>query len=340
MSKLTHLAFLTTTMLGLATISFAQSAAPTPANISAAPTATQETAATVMQSRVSPLNVDHGQAQPSQPVSTTAKPGEDAAKEKNNDKEGDGINDSAFESDSFNLPAGLPDSQQPGAQPEVKDPYQDYNRSIYKINNKLDEVIAKPVATFYQKIMPKPLYNMVNNFFNNISNIPTVINDVLQGNLYQADSDSWRFVINSTIGIGGFFDVAQHTGLEYNYEDFGLTLAQWGWTDSSYFVLPIYGPNTIRGTIGKPITYYMSIFPYIKNWRIQWGLYALYLINERAQLLQYQNVMDNAALDPYIFTRDAYLQRQAYLIQRNHELDNPNTIAETKAYHDPYYLYQ
>jgi phospholipid-binding lipoprotein MlaA len=243
--------------------------------------------------------------------------------------------DSAFASDAFQLPEELTQEQ-----PEEKDPYTKYNHVMYKINDKLDKNIAKPIAKTYNKIMPKPVNNMVNNVFRNLEAIFTFFNDALQGNIYQADSDAWRFTINSTIGIGGLFDVAAKTGLVYNYEDFGLTLAQWGWKDSNYFILPVLGPNTIRSTLGKPITYYMSIYPYLPDWTTRYALYAGYLLNQRVQLLRYQNVADNAALDPYVFMRNAYLQRQRYLIQRNHELDNPNTAEQTRQFHNPYYLYQ
>lgn len=253
-----------------------------------------------------------------------------------------------YAADSFNLPPGFAAASGLGEEnnttamdtTEESKGLEKYNRNTTRMNDKLDKYIAKPVATFYNKVMPKPLNKMIDNFFGNIRMIPTVINDVLQGNFYQASSDSWRLAVNTTVGIGGLYDPAQDMGLEENYEDFGLTMAKWGWDDSAYFVLPIFGPDTIRGAIGDVITYqYMSVYPYIRPFSARLAFYTWHLLNERAQLLKYQTLMDTAAIDQYVFIRDAYLQRQAYLVRRNTELDNPNTIEQTRAYHSPYYLY-
>ena len=205
-----------------------------------------------------------------------------------------------------------------------KDPYESFNRIMYHFNDFLDNAILKPVATFYNKVMPKPLNKGIKNFFSNIDNVPTVVNDVLQGNLYQGVSDSWRLVINSTIGIVGFFDVAVNMGLEPNTEDFGLTLAQWGYTSSNYLVLPFFGPSTPRDTVGLPVDYYFfSVYPHIRPPSARYGIYGLGVVARRADLLSFENVMEQASIDKYAFLRDAYLQRRAYLIQRNKELGNP-----------------
>ncbi len=205
-----------------------------------------------------------------------------------------------------------------------QDPYEGFNRIMYHFNDFLDRAILKPIATFYNNIVPKPLNKGIKNFFSNIDTIPTVANDVLQGNFYQATSDGWRLVINSTIGIVGFFDPATSMGLEPNKEDFGLTLAQWGYTNSSYLVLPFFGPSTPRDTIGLPVDYYaFSIYPHIHPLRDRYALYGLGIVARRADLLSFQNVMEQAAVDKYVFLRDAYLQRRAYLIQRNKELGDP-----------------
>lgn len=205
-----------------------------------------------------------------------------------------------------------------------KDPYEKFNRSMYRFNDIMDQLILKPTATFYNKVVPKPLNKGIANFFSNINNVPTVLNDALQGNIYQATSDSWRLAINSTIGILGFFDFAADMGLEPNSEDFGLTLARWGWTNSNYLVLPFFGPSTVRDGVGIPINYYfLSVYPYIKPVRTRYEIYALGIISRRADLLHFQSVFENAAVDKYSFLRDAYLQRRAYLIERNKELGDP-----------------
>lgn len=205
-----------------------------------------------------------------------------------------------------------------------KDPYEKFNRVMYRFNDVLDRAVLKPVATLYNKIMPKPLNKGIGNFFYNIDTIPTVFNDVLQGNFYQATSDTWRLGINSTVGILGLFDVASDMGLEPNKEDFGLTLARWGYTNSNYLVLPFFGPSTPRDAIGLPIDYYgFSIYPRIHPARQRYELYGLGVISNRAHLLQYQNVMEQAAVDKYVFMRDAYMQRRSYLMERNKELGDP-----------------
>ena len=205
-----------------------------------------------------------------------------------------------------------------------KDPYERFNRVMYSFNDFLDNAVLKPVATFYNKAMPKPLNKGIKNFFNNIDTLPTVANDILQGNIYQATSDGWRLAINTTAGIGGFFDVANNVGLEPNTEDFGLTLARWGYVDSNYLVLPFLGPSTPRDAIGFPVNYYaFSIYPHIHPPIDRYELYALGVVARRADMLSFQNVMQQATIDKYAFLRDAYMQRRAYLIQRNKELGDP-----------------
>ena len=205
-----------------------------------------------------------------------------------------------------------------------KDPYEPFNRVMYHFNDFLDKAALKPVATLYLKVVPKPLVKGISNVFSNIDTIPTVANDVLQANFYQATSDFWRLAINSTVGILGFFDVAADIGLEPNKEDFGLTLARWGYTNSNYLVLPFFGPSTLRDGLGIPVDYYgFSIYPDIHPVLQRYELYGLGIVSRRADLLRFQNVFDQASLDRYVFIRDAYTQRRKYLIQRNKELGDP-----------------
>ena len=117
-----------------------------------------------------------------------------------------------------------------------QDPYENYNRHAYKFNTGIDKAIIRPVARVYQAVVPAPVAKGVTNFFINLNNVPTVINDVLQVRLSQAVSDSLRFIVNTTVGIGGLFDVATEMNIPRNYEDFGLTLASWGYTNSNYVV--------------------------------------------------------------------------------------------------------
>ena len=213
----------------------------------------------------------------------------------------------------------------------VKDPYEGFNRAMFTFNDKLDKYFMKPIATGYNTIMPKPLNQGVHNFFLNIGNFPNIANDLLQANFYQATNDTWRLIINSTIGVAGFFDMATRMGLQAYQNDFGLTLARWGYQNSNYLVLPFFGPNTVRDGIGIPVDYYaFSVYPHIHPayWR-RYGIYALGVVDRRAQLLQFQDVMDEAAVDRYVFVRDAYMQRRAYLIKENNHrgcLDQLNGV--------------
>lgn len=204
------------------------------------------------------------------------------------------------------------------------DPYERINRPVMQFNDTLDKWILTPVTKLYLIVVPKPIVKGVSNVFSNLDTVPTIANDVLQGNFYQATSDSWRLIINSTIGVLGFFDVASTMGLEPNTEDLGLTLARWGYKKSNYIVLPFFGPSTFRDAVVLPINYqFFTVYPYLYPVNYRYRLYALGVINHRANLLCFQNVLDQAALDKYVFVRDAYLQRRNYLIQRNTELSNP-----------------
>lgn len=216
-----------------------------------------------------------------------------------------------------------------------KDPYETFNRPMFAINDWLDRWILKPIAVLYTKITPKPLAKGISNAYNNIDTVPTILNDILQANFYQAINDSWRLGINTTIGIAGLFDVAAAIGLEpNNKQDFGLTLAQWGWVNSNYLVLPILGPGTVRDQLSIYPNYYLTIYPYIEPDIVEYGVLAGSFIVRRAEILRYQNVFEQAALDKYTFVRDAYLQRRAYLIERNKQLGNPylekNNALETE----------
>lgn len=199
-----------------------------------------------------------------------------------------------------------------------RDPLERINRVVFGFNDLLDTFILRPVATVYNAIMPKPLNCGVHNFFTNLSELPTIANDALQLNFYQMSNDMWRFGINTTVGIGGIFDIAQRIDLQPYSNDFGLTLAKWGWCDSTYIVLPFWGPNTFRDAIGLPVDYYaFSVYPRIRNIRTRYALYGLSVIDWRAQQLKLQCLLDEAAFDKYVFIRNAYLQRRDFQIEEN-----------------------
>lgn len=277
--------------------------------------------------------------QPQSDSDVSAKPSQSAAnKQQSTQAPSSPANDSQSEDDAIFKQIDTFQSKQP--QHDEADPLEGYNRWMTKVNDHLDRLVAKPLAELYVHTMPDPLETLVNNAYSNLDYIPTVANDVLQANLYQATSDSWRFIINSTIGLGGLFDVASHMGLAENHQTFGLTLARWGWENSTYFVLPIFGPSTIRDAAGKPVTLLTSIYPFMESTSAEWGLYAGSLLNRRVQMLKLQGVMNQASLDRYSFLKNAYLQRQKYLIDQNEEHDIPYSAKQTRYYAQPNYLYR
>lgn len=217
-----------------------------------------------------------------------------------------------------------------GNSPSV-DRFEKLNRSTYAFNKGLDRVLIKPVSRAYEAILPKPIQTMVGNFFQNLSEIPNVGNDILQGNLYYAQYDSARFLVNSTWGLGGLFDVAGKKGLERHRQDFGLTLAKWGYKESSYFVLPILGPSTLRDTVGVVTTYEMGIPAHLKSVRLRNSLLVLNYVSTRASLLKAEPLIGEA-VDEYVFIRDAYLQHRKYLISGEKE---EATTEETKLEEPP-----
>lgn len=188
-----------------------------------------------------------------------------------------------------------------------------YNHAVYTFNSKLDKYVLKPVAKTYAYIIPSFIRTGVTNFFNNLSEIPTVINDVLQLDIYQGLADSWRFVFNTTLGIGGLFDIAQYTGLEPHQNDLGITFAQWGWKDSGYFVIPLLGPSTIRDAVSLPINTLMTVWLYVP-WYVGYPGFALDITNIRANQLPADPILKQLSVDPYNFLRDAYMQHRNYQI--------------------------
>jgi phospholipid-binding lipoprotein MlaA len=195
------------------------------------------------------------------------------------------------------------------------DPYEVYNRAMFKFNVAADRAVIRPAARAYNKIVPAKAQARVTNFYNNLSAIPTVANDILQLDVYDTFADASRFAINTTIGLLGFFDVASHMNLPYHYNDAGLTLARWGMDKSPYFVIPIFGPSTIRDGAGLAATTYLSIWPYVDPAYIGWGAGAFNVVQLRAQILPADKVVEEA-YDPYLFVRNAYLQHRQIALNR------------------------
>jgi phospholipid-binding lipoprotein MlaA len=199
------------------------------------------------------------------------------------------------------------------AQAGNPDPIEPVNRGFYAFNEGLDRALIKPLATGYSKITPAPVRTVVTNFFDNLSYLNVILNSFLQGKVGDGMSDLGRFIVNSTLGIGGLFDVATDMGLERHNEDLGQTLAVWGFGEGAYVYLPVRGPNTVRDLPNQASSLLLNPLTYISG-TVLAPITALGIINARANLLDETNIRDEAALDGYSFTREAYLQRRQYLI--------------------------
>lgn len=192
------------------------------------------------------------------------------------------------------------------------DPWQSYNRTIFSFNLKADKYFLKPLAKAYVKLTPVFFRQGVANIFSNILEVPSALNSVLQGKLSHATHNSGRLLINTTLGVAGLFDVAQHMGLQnLEGEDFGQTLAVWGVKSGPYIMLPILGPSTLRDTIAWPVDWYSDPIKYIDHVPTSNTVLAVSLLNTRAGYLPLEKSIIG---DKYIFIRDVYLQRRNYLI--------------------------
>jgi len=194
---------------------------------------------------------------------------------------------------------------------EVSDPFEDINRLTFEINETLDKVIAKPTANFYSKF-PTPIKKGVTNLFDNLEEINTSVNQALQGKPLTALNDISRFVINSTIGIGGIFDVATALGLKRHEEDFGQTLALWGVPAGPYIMLPVLGPHTLRDLFGRPVSSFLSVTFHMTDSDVNFGLNMIDALETRERLLEVESLLSG---DKYYFVRDSYIQYLDYEIK-------------------------
>jgi phospholipid-binding lipoprotein MlaA len=208
---------------------------------------------------------------------------------------------------------------------DPKDPLEPYNRVMYKFNTDFDNAFLKPVAKGYKYITPKPVDRGITNFFNNVDDLTSAVNNLFQFKLSRFGSDVGRVAVNSTVGLLGFLDVATNMGLPSYKEDFGQTLGYWGLGQGPYFVIPILGPSTIRDTVGLAGDIYTDPLISVSKNEIYWGAVGLRVIDRRADLLQTSGILEEAALDPYTFLRDAYLQR------RRNKVYDGNPPPETEA---------
>lgn len=203
-----------------------------------------------------------------------------------------------------------------------KDPLESYNRIMFGFNDKLDQVLVKPAATVYQDMLPSFVQSGIGNFFGNIGDVWTAVNNLLQGKLENGMTDIMRVAVNSTMGFLGVLDIGSEAGLTKHKEDFGQTLGFWGIKSGPYLVLPVYGSSTVRDTAAFPVDSAADLWGYTDPVYIRNIGTGVRLVDVRAALLGASSLIEDAALDKYVFTRDAYLQRRESLVQDGRRKDD------------------
>jgi len=202
---------------------------------------------------------------------------------------------------------------------EINDPFEDLNRDIFVFNEKLDEKILKPTALVYRKVTPQFARTGVTNFFNNLEEIDTTINQVLQGEIKYAFNDAGRFVINTTIGLFGLIDIASKMGLEKHEEDFGQTLGVWGISSGPYIMLPFLGPSNPRDLLSRPISSFLSGTFAMEDNDVKFTLVGIDALETRERLLDAETLIIG---DKYMFVKDAYVQSREYEINNGSTEDD------------------
>ena len=202
---------------------------------------------------------------------------------------------------------------------EINDPFEDLNRDIFIFNEKLDEKLLKPAALTYRKVTPQFARTGITNFFNNLEEIDTTINQVLQGEIKYAFNDAGRFVINTTIGLFGLIDVASKMGLEKHEEDFGQTLGVWGFDSGPYIMIPFLGPSNPRDLLSRPITSFLSGTFAMEDNDVKITLVGIDALETRERLLDAETLIIG---DKYIFVKDAYVQSREYEINNGSTADD------------------
>ena len=197
---------------------------------------------------------------------------------------------------------------------EENDPLQSYNRAMYQFNDAVDTVVLKPISKVYDAVTPDPISQAISNIFNNLADVTVVLNDLLQFKFAQAGSDLHRLLLNSTVGVGGIFDVAGLAGLEKHNEDFGQTLGHWGVGSGPYIVLPLFGPSSLRDVVGLGIDSLIDLPAKINHVPTRNQTLAVRVVDQRSGLSKAEKVLEAAALDEYSYVRNGYLQRRQSLV--------------------------
>jgi phospholipid-binding lipoprotein MlaA len=197
-----------------------------------------------------------------------------------------------------------------GPNADPRDPIEPFNRGMYKFNDTVDRAVVRPAAIAYRDMLPSPIRTGVSNFFYNLQDAWSIVNNGLQLKPEQAGNSLMRFGVNTFFGLGGLLDIATEMRIERSTEDFGQTLGRWGVGAGPYLVLPLLGPSTLRDTAALPVDMKGNLVSHIDNVPTRNSATSLNLLSRRSRLLQATDMLDQVALDPYTFTRDAFLQRR------------------------------
>ncbi|WP_447938125.1 MlaA family lipoprotein [Pseudoxanthomonas mexicana] len=219
-------------------------------------------------------------------------------------------------------PVADPSLPAPAQSPAAYDPWEKFNRKVHAFNNAVDRTVARPLARAYVAAVPRPVRLGVGNFFDNLRQPLTMVNQLLQGRPRDATQTFGRFVVNSTLGIGGLFDPASDLKMKRRSEDFGQTLGTWGWKRSRYVELPFFGPRTVRDVLGLAGDMPLSPVRQIEDDKTRIFLQGLNLVDTRAQLLSLDSLREGA-VDDYALVRDSWLQRRNYQIESHRTPQQP-----------------
>ncbi|CAK0777993.1 phospholipid-binding lipoprotein MlaA [Gammaproteobacteria bacterium] len=204
----------------------------------------------------------------------------------------------------------------PDADRDPQDPWEPLNRALFRLNDDIDGAFVRPLSRAYKTVVPQPLDRGITNFFANIQDINSAANNLLQFKLHHTVRNLERFVVNTTVGVLGFMDVASNLDIMSYREDFGQTLGRWGVAPGPYLMLPLLGPSSVRDSIGMGVDFY-ALNPIVwatDNHVLLWGLNGLWYLDYRADSQNAVNIFENAALDRYRFVRDAYFQKRRHVV--------------------------
>lgn len=216
-----------------------------------------------------------------------------------------------------------------------KDPWEPMNRSVASFNDKVDDNVLKPLATGYRNVVPDLIQTGVRNVFNNFADMWSTVNNLLQLKPINTAESLGRVIVNTVFGIYGIFDVATYIKLERHPEDFGQTLGYWGMPNGPYLVLPLFGPSTLRDGASLPVDFAVSPTKLIGDIPTRNQVFTLRLVTKRAELLKPGNLLEEASIDKYSFTRDAYLQYRRSQIYDGNPPDEDDSNDDPSANPEP-----